>query len=159
MGVGFILGAVMGMLMFILYDIYESGRSFISRFWWCRRFHVDFDMMMKFFYISEWDVICSVLDILFIYRFIRCWHAKLAHEIYRITVGLGGLGGGSDLCIWSLIALRYKFNLLILCCLLMDLLSSPVGNLDFMALEVHLLSIFHHSAFCWFQMWDYCQWR
>ncbi|KAK4481557.1 hypothetical protein RD792_012459 [Penstemon davidsonii] len=38
--------------------------------------------------------------------FIRCWDAKLAHEIYRITVGLGGLGSGSDLCIWSLIALR-----------------------------------------------------
>ncbi|GFP84089.1 cirhin [Phtheirospermum japonicum] len=38
--------------------------------------------------------------------FIRCWDAKLAHEIYRITVGLGGLGSGIDLCIWSLIALR-----------------------------------------------------
>ncbi|KAL3840498.1 hypothetical protein ACJIZ3_025089 [Penstemon smallii] len=38
--------------------------------------------------------------------FIRCWDAKLAHEIYRITVGLGGLGSGSDICIWSLIALR-----------------------------------------------------
>ncbi|KAG8390975.1 hypothetical protein BUALT_Bualt01G0139700 [Buddleja alternifolia] len=38
--------------------------------------------------------------------FIRCWDAKLAHEIYRITVGLGGLGKESDLCIWSLLALR-----------------------------------------------------
>ncbi|XAR48433.1 hypothetical protein NMG60_11031255, partial [Bertholletia excelsa] len=38
--------------------------------------------------------------------FIRCWDAKLAHEIYRITVGLGGLGSGPDLCIWSLLALR-----------------------------------------------------
>ncbi|KAI3465249.1 hypothetical protein Pfo_021912 [Paulownia fortunei] len=38
--------------------------------------------------------------------FIRCWDAKLALEIYRITVGLGGLGSGADLCIWSLIALR-----------------------------------------------------
>ncbi|KAL3351649.1 hypothetical protein AABB24_019965 [Solanum stoloniferum] len=38
--------------------------------------------------------------------FIRCWDAKLAYEIYRITVGLGGLGSGSDLCIWSLLALR-----------------------------------------------------
>ncbi|KAI3460141.1 hypothetical protein Pfo_016804 [Paulownia fortunei] len=38
--------------------------------------------------------------------FIRCWDVKLAHEIYRITVGLGGLGSGSDLCIWSLLALR-----------------------------------------------------
>ncbi|XP_057974172.1 WD repeat-containing protein PCN-like [Malania oleifera] len=38
--------------------------------------------------------------------FIRCWDAKLAHEIYRITAGLGGLGSGSDLCIWSLLALR-----------------------------------------------------
>ncbi|KAK4374360.1 hypothetical protein RND71_005037 [Anisodus tanguticus] len=38
--------------------------------------------------------------------FIRCWDAKFAHEIYRITVGLGGLGSGSELCIWSLLALR-----------------------------------------------------
>ncbi|KAL2471554.1 Transducin family protein/WD-40 repeat family protein [Abeliophyllum distichum] len=38
--------------------------------------------------------------------FIRCWDAKLAHEIYRITVGLGGLGSGRDLCILSLLALR-----------------------------------------------------
>ncbi|CBI19382.3 unnamed protein product, partial [Vitis vinifera] len=38
--------------------------------------------------------------------FIRCWDAKLAHEIYRITVGLGGLGSGPELCIWSLLALR-----------------------------------------------------
>ncbi|PIN11600.1 WD40 repeat protein [Handroanthus impetiginosus] len=38
--------------------------------------------------------------------FIRCWDVKLAYEIYRITVGVGGLGSGSDLCIWSLIALR-----------------------------------------------------
>lgn len=38
--------------------------------------------------------------------FIRCWNAKLGQEIYRITVGLGGLGSGSELCIWSLLALR-----------------------------------------------------
>ncbi|GFQ02575.1 cirhin [Phtheirospermum japonicum] len=38
--------------------------------------------------------------------FIRCWDVKLSHEIYRITVGLGGLGSDSDLCIWSLLALR-----------------------------------------------------
>ncbi|MCD7470106.1 hypothetical protein HAX54_009687 [Datura stramonium] len=38
--------------------------------------------------------------------FIRCWDAKFAYEIYRITVGLGGLGSGSELCIWSLLALR-----------------------------------------------------
>ncbi|PIN03232.1 WD40 repeat protein [Handroanthus impetiginosus] len=38
--------------------------------------------------------------------FIRCWDVKSAHEIYRITVGLGGLGSGSELCIWSLLALR-----------------------------------------------------
>ncbi|XP_058191471.1 WD repeat-containing protein PCN-like [Rhododendron vialii] len=37
---------------------------------------------------------------------IRCWDAKLAHEIYRITVGSGGSGSGRDLCIWSLLALR-----------------------------------------------------
>ncbi|KAK6939734.1 hypothetical protein RJ641_029265 [Dillenia turbinata] len=39
-------------------------------------------------------------------RFIRCWDVKLAHEIYRITVGLGGSGRGPDLCVWSLLALR-----------------------------------------------------
>nr|DAD35791.1 TPA_asm: hypothetical protein HUJ06_006431 [Nelumbo nucifera] len=38
--------------------------------------------------------------------FIRCWDATLAHEVYRITVGLGGLGGGHELCVWSLLALR-----------------------------------------------------
>ncbi|KAK9065678.1 hypothetical protein SSX86_015079 [Deinandra increscens subsp. villosa] len=38
--------------------------------------------------------------------FIRCWDAKSSHEVYRITVGLGGLGGGSELCVWSLLALR-----------------------------------------------------
>ncbi|KAJ6399916.1 hypothetical protein OIU84_015550 [Salix udensis] len=38
--------------------------------------------------------------------FIRCWDAKLGNEIYRITAGLGGLGSGSELCIWSLLALR-----------------------------------------------------
>lgn len=41
-----------------------------------------------------------------IYRFIRCWEAKLGHEMYRITVGHGGLGSGPDLCVWSLLALR-----------------------------------------------------
>ncbi|KAL8126986.1 WD repeat-containing protein PCN-like [Apium graveolens] len=38
--------------------------------------------------------------------FIRCWEAKTSQEIYRITVGLGGLGSGPELCIWSLLALR-----------------------------------------------------
>nr|XP_043636645.1 WD repeat-containing protein PCN-like [Erigeron canadensis] len=38
--------------------------------------------------------------------FIRCWDVKSSHEVYRITVGLGGLGGGPDLCVWSLLALR-----------------------------------------------------
>ncbi|KAL8225435.1 hypothetical protein R6Q57_017992 [Mikania cordata] len=38
--------------------------------------------------------------------FIRCWDAKLSHEVYRITVGLGGLGSKSDLCVWSILALR-----------------------------------------------------
>ncbi|KAI4337065.1 hypothetical protein L6164_015523 [Bauhinia variegata] len=37
---------------------------------------------------------------------IRCWDAKQGHEIYRITAGLGGLGGKHDLCIWSLLSLR-----------------------------------------------------
>ncbi|KAJ0696515.1 putative transcription factor WD40-like family [Helianthus annuus] len=37
---------------------------------------------------------------------VRCWDAKTSHEVYRITVGLGGLGGGSELCVWSLLALR-----------------------------------------------------
>ncbi|KAK4742663.1 hypothetical protein SAY87_000664 [Trapa incisa] len=38
--------------------------------------------------------------------FIRCWDVKSCHEIYRITVGLGGRGSGLDLCVWSLLALR-----------------------------------------------------
>ncbi|CAN0843781.1 WD repeat-containing protein PCN [Linum grandiflorum] len=38
--------------------------------------------------------------------FVRCWDATLGHEIYRITVGLGGLGGGTEICVWSLLALR-----------------------------------------------------
>ncbi|KAL0698802.1 hypothetical protein Bca4012_054924 [Brassica carinata] len=37
---------------------------------------------------------------------IRCWDANLCHEVYRITVGLGGLGNASELCIWSLLSLR-----------------------------------------------------
>ncbi|KAJ4916699.1 transducin family protein / WD-40 repeat family protein [Raphanus sativus] len=37
---------------------------------------------------------------------IRCWDVNRCHEVYRITVGLGGLGNGSELCIWSLLALR-----------------------------------------------------
>lgn len=40
-------------------------------------------------------------------RFIRCWDAKRAYELYRITAGLGGLGSGTELCVWSLLALRY----------------------------------------------------
>ncbi|KAM7279237.1 hypothetical protein ACFE04_006371 [Oxalis oulophora] len=38
--------------------------------------------------------------------FIRCWDASLGHEIYRITVGLGGLSSKPDLCVWSLLSLR-----------------------------------------------------
>ncbi|KGN55281.1 WD repeat-containing protein PCN [Cucumis sativus] len=38
--------------------------------------------------------------------FIRCWNASLGHEIYRITAGLGGLGSGPELCVWSLLFLR-----------------------------------------------------
>ncbi|KAL1315512.1 WD repeat-containing protein PCN isoform X1 [Arachis hypogaea] len=37
---------------------------------------------------------------------IRCWDATSSREIYRITAGLGGLGGGHELCIWSLLSLR-----------------------------------------------------
>lgn len=37
---------------------------------------------------------------------IRCWDAKLAHEIYRVTVGLGGSSNGPELCVWSLLYLR-----------------------------------------------------
>ncbi|KAL4372386.1 hypothetical protein S245_021936 [Arachis hypogaea] len=37
---------------------------------------------------------------------IRCWDATSSHEVYRITAGLGGLGGGHELCIWSLLSLR-----------------------------------------------------
>lgn len=38
--------------------------------------------------------------------FIRCWDARRCRELYRITVGHGGLGTGSELCIWSLLSLR-----------------------------------------------------
>ncbi|XP_077227740.1 WD repeat-containing protein PCN-like [Tasmannia lanceolata] len=38
--------------------------------------------------------------------FIRCWDAQSAHEVYRITVGSGGLGSGAELCVWSLLVLR-----------------------------------------------------
>ncbi|XP_042378613.1 WD repeat-containing protein PCN-like [Zingiber officinale] len=37
---------------------------------------------------------------------IRCWSVASFQENYRITVGLGGLGSGHELCIWSLIFLR-----------------------------------------------------
>uniref|UniRef100_A0A1D1Z8K6 Cirhin n=2 Tax=Anthurium amnicola TaxID=1678845 RepID=A0A1D1Z8K6_9ARAE len=37
---------------------------------------------------------------------VRCWDAIYAHEVYRITVGLGGLGSRLELCVWSLIFLR-----------------------------------------------------
>ncbi|MQM05672.1 hypothetical protein Taro_038481 [Colocasia esculenta] len=37
---------------------------------------------------------------------IRCWDATSAHEIYRITVGLGGLGSKQELCVWSLYFLK-----------------------------------------------------
>ncbi|WOL18945.1 U3 small nucleolar RNA-associated protein [Canna indica] len=37
---------------------------------------------------------------------IRCWDATSFHETYRITVGLGGLGSGPELCVWSLLFLR-----------------------------------------------------
>ncbi|XP_026389623.1 WD repeat-containing protein PCN-like [Papaver somniferum] len=38
--------------------------------------------------------------------FIRCWDAQSTHEVYRITVGMGGLHNRSDLCVWSLIYLK-----------------------------------------------------
>ncbi|XP_009385680.2 WD repeat-containing protein PCN isoform X1 [Musa acuminata AAA Group] len=38
--------------------------------------------------------------------FIRCWNVTSFHETYRITVGLGGLGSGPDLCVLSLLFLR-----------------------------------------------------
>ncbi|RWW00524.1 hypothetical protein BHE74_00020320 [Ensete ventricosum] len=37
---------------------------------------------------------------------IRCWNVTSFHETYRITVGLGGLGSGPDLCVLSLLFLR-----------------------------------------------------
>ncbi|CAN8244684.1 unnamed protein product [Cochlearia groenlandica] len=38
---------------------------------------------------------------------IRCWDAKSYHEVYRITVGLGGQGNiMSEICVWSLLPLR-----------------------------------------------------
>lgn len=40
-------------------------------------------------------------------RLIRCWDANSCQEVYRITVGLGGLGSSSEICVWSLLSLRY----------------------------------------------------
>ncbi|KAL8092358.1 WD repeat-containing protein PCN-like isoform X2 [Apium graveolens] len=37
---------------------------------------------------------------------IRCWDLKTVREVFRITVGLGELGSGPELCIWSLLSLR-----------------------------------------------------
>ncbi|KAG0498662.1 hypothetical protein HPP92_002972 [Vanilla planifolia] len=37
---------------------------------------------------------------------IRCWNASTFQEFYRVTVGLGGLGSGPELCILSLLFLR-----------------------------------------------------
>uniref|UniRef100_A0ACD6A8W1 Uncharacterized protein n=1 Tax=Avena sativa TaxID=4498 RepID=A0ACD6A8W1_AVESA len=37
---------------------------------------------------------------------IRCWDSTLFHEKYCITAGLGGVGSGRELCIWSLLILR-----------------------------------------------------
>lgn len=37
---------------------------------------------------------------------IRCWDSASFHEKYRITAGLGGVGTGPELCIWSLLFLR-----------------------------------------------------
>ncbi|CAM8911121.1 unnamed protein product [Rhodiola kirilowii] len=38
--------------------------------------------------------------------YIRCWDAKSSQEIYRINLGHGSVASGSDICIWSLLALR-----------------------------------------------------
>ncbi|KAJ0233271.1 WD repeat-containing protein PCN [Hirschfeldia incana] len=37
---------------------------------------------------------------------IRCWDANSCQEVYRITVGLGGQGSNSEICVWSLLSLR-----------------------------------------------------
>ena len=44
------------------------------------------------------------------HRLIRCWDATSGHEIYRITAGLGGLSSGNELCIWSLLSLRWQWR-------------------------------------------------
>lgn len=70
-------------------------------------------MLISNFQVSEILCVCFIFE----YRFIRCWDVKSAHEIYRITAGVGGLGSASDLCIWSLLALRYKLSLNISVCI------------------------------------------
>ncbi|CAF2124847.1 WD repeat-containing protein PCN [Brassica napus] len=37
---------------------------------------------------------------------IRCWDVNTCQEVYRITVGLGGQGSSSEICVWSLLSLR-----------------------------------------------------
>lgn len=49
----------------------------------------------------------SYLCYILICSLIRCWDATSFHEIYRITAGLGGGGSGPELCVWSLLYLRY----------------------------------------------------
>jgi hypothetical protein len=56
------------------------------------------------FSIIVW-VMPFLLTVLF--SLIRCWDVRSFHEKYRITAGLGGVGGGPNLCVWSLLSLRY----------------------------------------------------
>ncbi|CAM6083883.1 unnamed protein product [Calypogeia fissa] len=37
---------------------------------------------------------------------IHCWDSYKVQELFRITAGIGGLGGGAELCVWSLLVLR-----------------------------------------------------
>lgn len=71
------------------------------------------------------------------FRFIRCWDAKLFQEVYRITVGLGGLGSASELCVWYILALRY------VCVVCMCVCNWSINSM----------------FLCLFQVWNPCECR
>lgn len=83
-------------------------------------------------------------------RFIRCWDAKLGHEVYRITVGLGGLGSGSELCIWSLLALRYNCT--------SEIVFPFLFNIYFMASDSNFHSFLSHLEVDVLPILIHCGW-
>lgn len=67
-------------------------------------------------------ILCDVVDYIVLFCFdnslccsvIRCWNTASFHEAYRITVGLGGLGSGFELCVWTLLFLRSQIGIIMM---------------------------------------------